>query len=487
LAEDQAAAEAAIEATRRASVPPVARDGDAFGRAIEGVSRSQRPSLPPLPQGLALVERWNKIAVDASGFDHQLQASGDPRLYGEQLGPARSSRAMAMVHIAMFAAANTVVGKYTAPVAVMRKGNGPISYDAAVAQAARDTLSALFTAQQSNFDRALADELAGIPNGAAKKRGRALGHRAATVVLNLRRTDGSQHAEPIIGRDYFPGNAPGEWEPDPVTQAPVALGGRWAGVKPFVLNKAEQFRVAPLPGLASEAYAHAYTEVQNLGGVDSTLRTEEQAQTGVFWAYDGTPTLCAPPRLYNQVALAVAQQRMTTGFELLRLLTLLNVAMADTAIAVWESKYFYKFWRPVTAIRRDDGNPSTTPDPGFTPLGAPTSNIPDGIAFTPPFPAYPSGHAGFGGALFQVLRRFYPGDAGGFSFVSDEFDGSTKDSEGNTRPRIERTYATFSEAEEENGQSRIYLGIHFSFDKTEGIRQGNAVADWVFDRFVKLK
>jgi hypothetical protein len=119
-------------------------------------------------------------------------------------------------------------------------------------------------------------------------------------------------------------------------------------------------------------------------------------------------------------------------------------------------------------------------DPTFSPLGAPASNL-QGPNFTPPFPAYPSGHAGFGGALFQTLRRFYGTDRIPFTFISDEFNGITEDNQGNVRPLIERTFRSLSEAEEENGQSRIYLGIHWAFDKTEGIAQGKRVANFVFD------
>jgi hypothetical protein len=163
--------------------------------------------------------------------------------------------------------------------------------------------------------------------------------------------------------------------------------------------------------------------------------------------------------------------------ELSRLLALINVAMADAGIAIWESKYHYQYWRPVTGIR-EDGNRAV--DPLFSPLGAPASNL-TGPNFTPPFPAYPSGHAGFGGALFQILRRFYGTDVIPFTFVSDEYNGITRAADGSVRPLIERTFNSLSEAEEENGQSRIYLGIHWSFDKSEGIHQGRRVADYVFD------
>ena len=113
------------------------------------------------------------------------------------------------------------------------------------------------------------------------------------------------------------------------------------------------------------------------------------------------------------------------------------------------------------------------------PLGAPASNL-QGPNFTPPFPSYPSGHAGFGGALFETLRNFYGTDAIAFTFVSDELNGSTLDHDGNPRPLVPRHFTSLSQAEDENGQSRIYLGIHWPFDKTAGIAQGRNVADYVF-------
>ncbi len=152
---------------------------------------------------------------------------------------------------------------------------------------------------------------------------------------------------------------------------------------------------------------------------------------------------------------------------------------------------------PVTGIREaeegtgptgaGDGNPATVGDPTFSPLGAPASNL-NGPNFTPPFPAYPSGHAGFGGALFQILRKFYSADSISFTFVSDEFNGVTLDNHGNVRPLIPRSFSSLSQAEEENDQSRIYLGIHWAFDKTDGIAQGRQVADYVFENaFVPLQ
>jgi hypothetical protein len=287
-----------------------------------------------------------------------------------------------------------------------------------------------------------------------------------------------------MGEDYVPGDGPGLWRQDPISQAPIALGAHWGEVRPFALDSAEQFRAPPPPAMDSAAYAAAFAEVTALGGdgvTTATQRTPAQTEIGIYWAYDGTPSLCAPPRLYNQIAVQIAALRGSGPVELARLLALVNVAMADAGIAIWESKYHYALWRPVTAVREadSDGNPATQPIPDFSPLGAPASNL-QGPNFTPPFPAYPSGHAGFGGALFEMLRRFYGTDAIPFAFVSDELDGHTLDSQGNVRPLRPRSFASLSQAEEENGQSRIYLGIHWAFDKTEGIAQGRRVADHVF-------
>src|SRR5438034_6422317 len=203
--------------------------------------------------------------------------------------------------------------------------------------------------------------------------------------------------------------------------------------------------------MTSAAYTDAYNEAKNLGGdgiITPTQRTEEQTFIGTFWAYDGTPSLCAPPRLYNQITVQIADQRRMSAIQFARLLALVNVAMADAGMTIWESKYYYDFWRPVAGIRESDpgtgptglgdGNASTTGDPTFTPMGAPASNL-SGPNFTPPFPSYPSGHGGFGGALFQAFRRFFGTDNIAFTFVSDEFNDATKAHANNFRASKPRT------------------------------------------------
>jgi hypothetical protein len=440
----------------------------------------QRPNLAAL-RATDILRRWNTIAIDASGLDHTPVAPGESRVFGEHLGPGRASRAMAIVHVAMFEAMNAIAGGYTSYAGIAR---APLftSMNAAVAQAAHDTLAALFTSQAPAFAAYLAEDLATIPNGRFKTSGIDLGRRAAAAILAMRADDGAEHAEPVVGVDYLTSDEPGKWQQDPISRIPVALGAHWGAVEPFVITSAVDFRVSPPPALDSAEYAAAYAEVQRLGGDGKTTRTRrtaDQTLTGIYWAYDGTPSLCAPPRLYNQLAMRIADQRHTSGVALARLLALVNVAMADAGTAIWESKFHYELWRPITGIREDDGNPATVTDPSFTPLGAPASNL-TGPNFTPPFPSYPSGHAGFGGALFQTLRRFYGTDRIRFTFVSDELNGVTRGNDGSVRPLMPRTFSSLSQAEEENGQSRIYLGIHWAFDKTEGIAQGRQVADYVY-------
>lgn len=455
--------------------------------------KSQHVSKPEHgpKKDLAAVLRWNQISIDASGLDHTPVAPGENRVFGEQIGPCRAARALAIIHIAMFDAFNAVKGDYESfnDVAVPK---GPLDLRAAISQAAHDTLVVLFPSQAAAFHALLAEDLALIKDKKAKANGITLGQRAAAVCLALRTNDGSEVPEPRVGIEHITSDLPGRWRQDPFSLIPLALGAKWSQCKPFVLESASQFRVPPLPAMNSLEYTEAYWEVKLLGGDvlnTPTLRTPEQTHIGIFWAYDGTPSLCAPPRLYNQIALQIADQMGSDAIETARLLTLLNVAMADAGIAIWESKYYYDFWRPVTAIREadpgagptgaGDGNADTTGDPSFSPLGAPASNL-AGPNFTPPFPAYPSGHAGFGGALFQTLRRFYGTDDIPFTFVSDEFNGVTRANDGSVRALLPRSFSSLSQAEEENFQSRIYLGIHWQFDRAS-IVQGNQVADYLFD------
>lgn len=450
-----------------------------------------RYSAPAGRNAAARFAYWSEQAWRSAVFDVTPPPAG-PFAFAEQRGRTRSSRVMAIFHIAVYDALNAIDKRYPGY-------SGPLPAladslpDAAIAQASHDVLAALYTRQAARLDALLKEDLARLPDCRAKQNGIDVGRRAAAAILALRTGDGSERPNPIVGEDYPLYTEPGKWRPDPVSHNPVALGAYWGQVKPFVLPSVVPFRAPPPPPLASPAYTSAFDEVKQLGsdGVTTpTRRTPEQTRIGIFWGYDDAAWLDSPIRMYNQIALQIALARTGDPLELARSLALVNVAMADSTIAAWDAKYHHRFWRPVHAVReadpgtgptgKGDGNSDTRGAPNWTPLGAPASNM-VGPDYTPPFPSYPSGHAATGGSVFETLRKLY-GDKVSFTFVSDEWNGITRDNDGSVRPRLPRSYGTFSQAEEEAGQSRIYLGVHFQFDKVQGIVVGHQVADEVIRR-----
>jgi hypothetical protein len=473
---------------------PIASSAETAPLYIPNSSVTSRPIFRP-PQDRTSAEswlrNWHNAALNATAVDHT------PPSAGEHLGPHRSSRALAIVQIAVFEAVNAASGGHYTSYTGLPKSAGA-SMKAAISQAAHDALVVLYPSQSATFAAQLADDKVALGNSPSVAAGLLLGEEAAESIINKRVNDGSDLVEEFwestTNPIFYPlSTAAGYWKPDPITYdlIKVALGSKWSTVKPFILATSYQYRTAPPPALNSPRYTAAYKEVKNFGGdgiITKTKRTKEQTEIGIYWAYDGTPKLGAPPRLYNQILAKIAKDRKTDVVSTARLLALANMAMADEGIAAWESKYYYQFCRPITGIRDGDadGNAQTVGDIKYTPLGAPASNTP-GPNFTPPFPAYPSGHAGFGASLFQTLRNFYGTDDIPFTFVSDEYNGVTKDNKGKVRPLKLRSFSKLSQAEEENGQSRIYLGIHWSFDKTEGIKQGRKVANLMFQKaFIKL-
>jgi membrane-associated phospholipid phosphatase len=449
--------------------------------------------LPPAgPDARLRQAYWNEVALSALARDTTPPFSGQAPAPAEQAGPTRATRVMAIVQLAVYEALNAIGKRYPA-YGVQLAAFADSSPDAAIAQAAHDTLAALLPRQSRWFGMWLGSDLARLPAGRSLLNGIDIGRRAAAAILALRSSDGADRKDPVVGEDYIAGKQPGQWRPDPVSENPVALGAWWGRVKPFVLQSASQFRIPSVAALDSPEYTKAFNEVKSIGGDGlntPTRRTREQTIIGIFWGYDGTAWLGPRPRQYNQIAVQLALAATSDPLELARVLALVNVAMADAAIAAWESKYYYRLWRPVTGVREaspgnsptglGDGNRNTIGDPSWTPLGSPASNL-TGPNFTPPFPSCPSGHATLGSAMFQVLRRLY-GDAISFTLVSDELNGITRDNRGRVRPYIPRSFNSLSQAEEENGISRIYLGVHWDFDMMEGFTMGRQVGDYVVGR-----
>lgn len=384
-----------------------------------------------------------------------------------QRGPTKSSRAYAMVQIAVYDAVNAITQTHT-PFALTTTAPQTANIDAAVAAAASKAMLELYPAQQALIDGWYQADIAAImDNQTDIDDGVAIGELAAELCVDTRELDGSDAT-----KLYRPNKAVGHWRPDPtiLTSPQMALDPAWGGVKPFAIDSKTQFVLPPPPALNSVAYATALNEVKSLGAVNSVTRTQDQTEIGLFWAYD-RPNFGPPLVLYNENLIEIATAKGSSVEDNARLFALANIAMADAGIAIWHYKYVYDLWRPISGIREaaKDNNPLTTADPTWVPLGAPGNGttIPD---FTPPFPAYGSGHAGFGAALFQTLTNFYGSDSFNYTLHSEEGGG------------LVRNYTSFSQAAAENGRSRIYLGVHWEFDNVNSQTQGRQIADFVTDR-----
>jgi hypothetical protein len=361
----------------------------------------------------------------------------------------------------MYDAVNSIERTHT-PYAVDYVAPAFSSREAAVIAAARTTLAGLYPLQLATIENAYQTALAAIADGPAEDAGVAVGELVGSQILAIRSTD---HA--FDPSTYTPKAEPGHWQPAPPLDNVMALGANWGAVTPFALASGNQFRPPAPPDMTSAAYTIAFNEVKSLGEKNSPTRTAEQTEIGVFWGYDragmGPPTV-----LYNAIARQIALQEGNTLSENARLFALHNIAQADAGIVAWDAKFVYDFWRPITAIRGadHDGNPNTVSDPDWEPLGAPGGGV---VAdFTPPFPAYTSGHATFGAAFFGTLANFYGTDKYQFSVESDELPGVT------------RHFRSFSQASAENARSRVYLGVHWNFDDLYGQSTGYEVADYAF-------
>lgn len=443
------------------------------------------------------VLRWNAVALQAGADDHSGTYSATP----EHGGPTRGSRALAIVHVAIYDAANAIAGEPYEPyipVGIDPATVTKASLNAAVAQAAHDTLATLYPSQKKVFDDELAKALGAVPAKKGRAEGVAVGAAAALNILMLRGEvggyqDGSRHPLNTGAIPYVPTNAPGFHQPDPLNAGQGFLTPGWGLVDTFsdIDVTDSPYVLPPPPALDSVEYALSFQQVRDYGGdgvLTPTLRSDEETEIGLFWAYDGAKDLGVPPRLYNQMARALMKNRHDAPVDNARLFALINIAMADAGIACWENKYVYEFWRPIVGIRNADldGNDDTDLDETWTPLGAPASNHSNGgLNFTPPFPAYPSGHATFGAAVCKVFERFYGTDDVSFTLRSDEMHPLTTDALGNRRPVAIRRFTSFSQASAENAASRIYLGVHWSFDSSEGMKLGQAVGGHVFDELLQ--
>jgi len=416
--------------------------------------------------------------------------------------PGNPTRAMAMMNGAIYDVFQAI-NRTHAPFKVNM--NAPdANLDAAVAQAAYRVISDTYGEQQATLDSVLAARLAAIPESPSKTAGIALGNYIGQHYADAHANDG--HSLPDA---YTPTIAPGHWSTDPMLLSEQkGWGSDWGFVTPWAMPNPDHFdHIVGPPSFTDQDYIDAFNQVKAYGARNSAVRTADQTEIGIFWAYDrpnlpGKPGVGPPPVLFVENMIDIAEQVGNTPADNARMFAMASVAQADAAIAAWDVKYEFDLWRPITAIRAnaamDDDNPATVEDPNWEYLGAPgwdpNSTSDD---FTPPFPAYTSGHATMGGAIFKALELFYgtndfaTADAAlGVDPVTGEYVlASNEPGGGGTRNFMRFTQVgplgpgLENSPEGENGMSRVYLGVHWLFDQLDGMALGNAIADYTADHY----
>ena len=394
-----------------------------------------------------VVLEWNNIALEST-----------KTLPGPQIAPPRLTRMLAMVHGAVFDAVNSIERDYK-PYLAKTKAPRWASPEAAAAAAAHDVLAGLFPAKQADYDAALAASLAAVPDGRAEDAGVAAGRAAAAAMLAGRQGDGADVVTP-----YVPTTGPEAWQPTPPAFA-APLMPQFAAVEPFAIKSPDQFRAPPPPTITSDAFTEAFDEVKAIGAAGSTTRTAEQTEIARYWA--GPLGTIQPPGHWNRIARTVATAQGNSLGENARLFAQLNFAMADAIVTSWDTKYLYKFVRPVTAIRNaaDDGNPDTAADAVWAPLLG-----------TPGHPSYTSAHSTVSASAATVLASFFCDDSIAFSDTAELTAGGVP---------VTRSFDGFWEAAEEAGASRIYGGIHWQFDNQAGLKAGKQIGQFVSDRLLR--
>ena len=393
-----------------------------------------------------MVLEWNQIAVEATRV--------------QRLSPPPQTRALAMVQGAVFDAVNGIERDY-APYLVKRHAARWASAEAAAATAAHDVLVGLMPTQQATFDAALTSSLAKVPDGPAEDAGVAFGRLVAERMLAERQDDGSTDVV-----TYVPGTDPDDWQPTPPSFAP-ALAPQWATLETFAICSADQFRPDAPPAINSPAFTAAFNEVKAIGASNSTTRTVEQTEIARYWA--GPSGTVQPPGHWNRIARGVGDAQGNTLAENARMLALLNIAMADALIASWDAKFEYNYVRPVTAIRNgdNDGNADTAGDAAWSPLLG-----------TPGHPSYTSGHSSISAAAATALAGVFGTDSIAFSDTAELSPGGIQ---------VTRSFDGFWEAAQEAANSRLYAGIHWSFDNEVGLEAGREVGGFITDHLLQAR
>jgi hypothetical protein len=375
------------------------------------------------------------------------------RTAGAQSPNIHPTRSFAMMHAAIYDAVNNIDRTHQPYLVSFARVSRKASEAAAADVAAHAVLVALYPNFRAALDEQLEPLLAQIPAGAHKTQGIRVGEMVADAILDARNDDGSAaQPPPFVFR-----SAPGDFQSTPPNLPKPQFTG-WSRVTPFALLTANQFRPGPPPELTSETYTDVFNELKSLGIVKSTTATADQALTGTFW--NG-----AIQNYWNEIAQTMVLADRASVANSARLFALLNLTFADDVIAFYDAKYTYDLWRPVTAIRAaaTDNNPHTTADPDWLPE----------VGKTTPDPSYPGAHAVISASGAFVLRSFFGQDRFRFKVTSEVLPG------------VERSFESFSAAQQEATRSRIFAGVHFRSDLTAGTKLGDDVADFVLDHLMQ--
>jgi hypothetical protein len=373
------------------------------------------------------------------------------RTPGAQPAKIHSTRSFAMMHAAIYDAVNRIDGthqSYGGPIpGGFPPSRSPQAEDVAAATAAHAVLVALYPGFQSQLDSEYQQALSKVHAAPLVQEGITVGEAAAARILALRANDGAGVPAP----PFTFGSGPGAYQSTP-PNFPKPVFTTWSQVTPWVLGTASQFRPAPPPALTSSSYSDVLNQVESLGIINGTAASPDQKLTGVFWN-------AAIQNYWNEIAQTAALSRQLNTPESSRLFALLNLTFADCAIAFYDAKYTFQFWRPVTAIRAadTDGNPNTAADPNW---------LPD-VTNTPADPSYPGAHAVISAAGAAILSSVLGSDQFNLIVSSELMPGTT------------RSFTSFSAAADEATLSRIFAGVHTRLDEDAGAQLGASVAAYV--------
>jgi len=356
------------------------------------------------------------------------------------------TRSMAMMHVSMSDAVNTVHGRYARFTATGPRAPSA-SAEAAASAAAHEMLMRLYPAQKAKIDEAYALSLKSVPEDAARTSGIAVGEQVAAAVFAERANDATNAPD-----TYRPVTSPGVWIP---TTPP--LFPQYAQAKPWGLKSADQFRPGPPPALSSALYARDYNETKDFGGAKSTKRTQAQADAVRFWTQANlTPA-------WFQAAGQLAAARGLDLADNARLFALLAMSLGNCFIIDWDAKFHYNSWRPLTAIRNGDmdGNDATERDAGWTPLNA-----------TPMHPEYPSQAGINNGAAIGVLHAVF-GNTPASITATDISDS-----------KLQRRFSSVAQMSEEQKAVRVWGGIHFRNSLEVGEAMGQRIAEHLVGNYI---